>query len=84
MKTMTATEVSRNFASVLDRAEHGETIVITRGGRRLATLSPTTTGNGGALMDFLAAHPVDEDFEADVTSARDSVGDEMSATWPDD
>ncbi|NLU73911.1 type II toxin-antitoxin system Phd/YefM family antitoxin [Streptomyces sp. HNM0575] len=84
MKTMTATEVSRNFASVLDRAEHGETIVITRGGRRLATLAPTTTGNGGALMDFLAAHPVDEDFERDVASARDSVTDEMNATWPDD
>ncbi|MEW2306151.1 type II toxin-antitoxin system prevent-host-death family antitoxin, partial [Streptomyces sp. NPDC006655] len=28
---MTATEASRNFASVLDSAERGETIVITRG-----------------------------------------------------
>ncbi|MDQ0810982.1 antitoxin (DNA-binding transcriptional repressor) of toxin-antitoxin stability system [Streptomyces sp. B3I7] len=37
---MTATEVSRNSASVLDRAEHGETVVLTRGGRRPATLAP--------------------------------------------
>lgn len=83
MKTMTATEVSRNFASVLDRAEHGETIVITRGGRRLATLAPASAGNGGALKDFLAAHSIDEDFAADVESARETVTDEMGAMWPD-
>lgn len=83
MRTMTATEVSRNFASALDRAEHGETIVITRGGRRLATLAPATTGNGAALKNFLAANPVDENFATDVASARDATTDEMSATWPD-
>lgn len=84
MRTMTATEVSRNFASVLDRAEHGETIVITRGGRRLATLSPVSAGNGAALKDFLASHPVDEDFAEDVTSAREAVTEELSAAWHDD
>ena len=49
MRTMTATEVSRNFASVLDRVERGQTIVITRGGRRPATLSPVPAGNGAAI-----------------------------------
>ncbi|TNM32984.1 type II toxin-antitoxin system prevent-host-death family antitoxin [Streptomyces sedi] len=63
---MTATEVARNFASVLDRAEHGETIVITRGGRRLATLAPTPAGNGAAIKAFLESHPVDEDLAHDV------------------
>ncbi|MGP3967017.1 type II toxin-antitoxin system Phd/YefM family antitoxin [Streptomyces sp. 6N223] len=84
MRTMTATEVARNFASVLDRAEHGETIVITRGGRRLATLSPATAGNGAAIKDFLDSHPVDEEYARDVDSARDVVTDEMSAAWRDD
>ncbi|MDT0320002.1 type II toxin-antitoxin system Phd/YefM family antitoxin [Streptomyces millisiae] len=84
MRTMTATEVARNFASVLDRAEHGETIVITRGGRRLAILSPAPAGNGAAIKEFLATHPVDEDFADDVTTARENVTDEMSATWHDD
>lgn len=51
MKTMTATEASRDFASVLDRAEHGETIAITRGGRRLAILSPAPVGNGASLKE---------------------------------
>lgn len=84
MRTMTATEVSRNFASVLDRAEHGETIVITRGGRRLATLAPAATGNGAAIREFLASHRVDDGFADDVAAARESVTDELSATWPDD
>lgn len=83
MKTMTATEVSRNFASVLDRAERGETIVITRGGRRLAMLAPAPAGNGAALKDFISNHRPDSAFADDVASARDLVTEEMSATWPD-
>ncbi|MGP3984805.1 type II toxin-antitoxin system Phd/YefM family antitoxin [Streptomyces sp. KR80] len=80
---MTATEVSRNFASVLDRAEHGETIVITRGGRRLATLGPASAGNGAALKDFFASHRPDPAFAEDVASVRDLLSDETSAMWPD-
>ncbi|MFE0133234.1 type II toxin-antitoxin system Phd/YefM family antitoxin [Streptomyces sp. NPDC059037] len=83
MRTMTATEVSRNFASVLDSAEHGETIVITRGGRRLAILAPAPAGNGAALKDFLAAHPVDDSFADDVLAAREITTDELGASWPD-
>lgn len=83
MRTMTATEVARNFASVLDRAERGETIVVTRGGRRLATLSPAPAGNGAALKEFLATQRLDADFAADVASAREAVTDSVSATWPD-
>ncbi|WP_241027985.1 type II toxin-antitoxin system Phd/YefM family antitoxin [Streptomyces verrucosisporus] len=80
---MTATEVSRNFASVLDMAEHGETIVITRGGRRLATLGPTSAGNGAALKEFFATHHFDESFADDVAAVRDLLTDEVSASWPD-
>ncbi|WP_345035749.1 type II toxin-antitoxin system prevent-host-death family antitoxin [Streptomyces sannanensis] len=83
MKTMTATEVSRNFASVLDRAEHGETIVITRAGRRLAILSPASAGNGAALKDFLARNRPDPEFAEDVESARALLTDEVSTAWPD-
>lgn len=76
MKLMTASEASRNFATLLDLAEHGETIVITRGGRRLAAIGPAPVANGGDLADALAAwrtrHPLDDDvFEDDVLGARD-------------
>ncbi|NJQ05105.1 type II toxin-antitoxin system Phd/YefM family antitoxin [Streptomyces lonarensis] len=76
MRLMTASEASRNFASVLDRAEHGETIVITRGGRRLALIGPAPVANGGdfsdALTAFRARHPEDDPaYEDDVLGSRE-------------
>ncbi|MPZ28407.1 MAG: type II toxin-antitoxin system prevent-host-death family antitoxin [Micromonosporaceae bacterium] len=70
---MTASEVSRNFASVLDQAEHGETIVVTRGGKRLATIAPAAAANGSALAGFLADRrgALDESFAEDVLGSRD-------------
>lgn len=70
---MTATEASRNFASVLDRAERGETVVITRGGKRLAILSPAPKATGLAVKEALRRHigTLDPEFEADVAATRD-------------
>lgn len=83
MRLMTATEASRNFAAVLDAAEHGETIVITRAGRRLALIGPAPTGNGAALNDILAGHRPDDEFARDVKAARDLLTDGPSTSWPD-
>lgn len=73
MVVMSASEVSRNFASVLDRAAHGETIIVTRGGKRLATIAPAPAANGAALADFLAQRQgsLDDSFATDVLGARD-------------
>ncbi|WBB57728.1 type II toxin-antitoxin system prevent-host-death family antitoxin [Streptomyces sp. WMMC500] len=73
MRMMSASEASRSFASVLDQAEHGETIVITRNGRRLAILGPAPSGNGAALAEVLEAHAaaLDEDFASDVLETRE-------------
>ncbi|MEO3752600.1 type II toxin-antitoxin system prevent-host-death family antitoxin [Streptomyces sp. B6B3] len=73
MRTMSASEASRNFASVLDQAEHGETIVITRNGRRLAVLGPVPSGNGAELADVLERHAtdLDKDFASDVMGTRE-------------
>ncbi|WP_157000848.1 type II toxin-antitoxin system Phd/YefM family antitoxin [Agromyces laixinhei] len=38
MKTLTATEASRAFAALLDGAERGETVVVTRGARDAVAL----------------------------------------------
>ncbi|WP_433603536.1 type II toxin-antitoxin system Phd/YefM family antitoxin [Nocardia sp. CA-135953] len=46
MKLVSASEASRNFAELLSRAERGETVVITRGGRRLAVIGPAPVANG--------------------------------------
>jgi prevent-host-death family protein len=75
MKVMTASEVSRAFSAVLDEAERGETIVITRSGRRVATISAASPATWGALRTALADWlPVsDPDLEGDVRSAREAV-----------
>lgn len=72
MKMMTASEASRNFAAVLDRAERGETIVVTRGGKRLAIIAPAPAANGAALADFLSERmgTLDDSFADDVLSTR--------------
>jgi antitoxin (DNA-binding transcriptional repressor) of toxin-antitoxin stability system len=54
MKEMSASEVARSFSAALDGAEGGETIVITRGGRRVAMLVPAPRANGGTVLDVLA------------------------------
>lgn len=82
MKLMTATDASRNFAAVLDAAEHGETIVITRAGRRLAVIGPAPVGNGGTLNEVLTAHRPDAGFANDVERAKDLLTDETSGSWP--
>lgn len=83
MKTMSATEASRSFASLLNEAERGGTIVVTRGGRRIATIGPATAGNGVAVAELLASADIDEDFAADVLAARELVVSEAPA-WPAD
>lgn len=73
MRTVTATEASRSFAALLDEAEHGQTVVITRGGRRIASIGPAAASNGAEVVALLLSNEVDEDFAADVLAARDAV-----------
>lgn len=79
---MTATEASRSFAALLDEGERGETVVVTRGGKRIASIGPASVGNGAEVLALLA-DDVDEDFAADVAAARASVTSEGPA-WPAD
>lgn len=75
MKIMTASEVSRAFSAVLDEAEHGETIVITRAGRRVATMTAASAATWGSLRSALAdwTPPSDTDLEDDMRAARAAV-----------
>jgi prevent-host-death family protein len=81
MRTVTATEASRSFAALLDDAERGESVVVTRGGRRIATIGPATASNGAEVLALLARPTTDEDFAADVLAARDAVTLDGPA-WP--
>lgn len=83
MRTVTATEASRSFAAILDEAERGGTVVVTRGGRRIATIGPAAESNATAVIALLSAPPPDGEFAADVAAAREAVTTEGPA-WPAD
>lgn len=73
MRVMTATEVARNLSAVFDEVEHGERIIVTRGGRRIAEISPTPVANGAAFREFVDRwrRGVDPGFGDDVLSVRE-------------
>lgn len=85
---MTASEASRSFSAVLDCAEHGETIVVTRGGRRIATIAPAPEANGAALHALFdrwrGSSALDADLEGLVHEAGRAVSSDMDIDpWRD-
>lgn len=53
MRELTASEASRNFSALLDAIEAGETIIVTRGGKRVATMRPTEASTENPFADVL-------------------------------
>ena len=74
MREVTASEASRNFSAVLDSVERGEIIVVTRAGRRVASIAPTPAATGAALNAVLrrwrGAAALDDDFAESIDTAR--------------
>lgn len=81
--SVTATEASRSFAAILDEAERGHSVVVTRGGRRIATIGPAGAGNGAAVLALLEARPRDEHFAAEVLAVREAAV-LAGPAWPAD
>jgi prevent-host-death family protein len=81
MRNVTATEASRSFAALLDSVEGGETVVVTRGGRRVATITPAVAANGHHLLDILGQQ-ADDTFQSDVLAVREAT-ETRDSSWPD-
>jgi antitoxin (DNA-binding transcriptional repressor) of toxin-antitoxin stability system len=82
MRTMTATEASRNFSDLLDAIERGETIVITRGHHVVAEMRPARLRTGADLRVALEKIPPPDDrFAADVASALAMISSEGDDPW---
>jgi prevent-host-death family protein len=83
MREMSASEASRNFSAVLDSAEHGETIVVTRSGHQVALIVPAPRANGGAVRELLQrwrGNPaLDDAFAENIDAARQAVAAELDA-----
>ena len=86
MRTMTATEASRNFSGLLDLIEAGETIRITRGNEPIAEVGPARRRTGADLETAILAAglpPLDEDFERDIDQAVALLTENGSDPWAD-
>ena len=84
MRTMTATEASRNFSGLLDLIEAGETIRITRGNEPIAEIGPAHRRTGADLEAALLAAglpALDEDLEHDISEALALVSNEGNDPW---
>jgi prevent-host-death family protein len=85
MLTVTATHAARNFASLLDAVEHGETVVITRDGVPVGRLAPERRTAADRLKTALREHPADGSFADDLATVHDHVrsafSDEVRG-WP--
>ncbi len=87
MREMSASDASRRFSTVLDEAERGETIVVTRGGRRVALIVPAPRTNGGAVAEVLARWgsrlEVGDEFAANVAAAGEVSVERDTDPWRD-
>ena len=81
VRTMTAAEASRTFAALPDEVEHGQTVIVTREGRRIATIGPAINENGAEVLALMKSSQLDNEFAADVRAARGFV-DSETAEWP--
>lgn len=73
---------------MLNSAERGETIVVTRAGRRVAMIAPVPRSNGAALravFDRWRGNPaLDDAFESNVHAAREAAAAELDTDpWRD-
>lgn len=82
MRTMTATEASRNFSDLLDAIERGETITITRGHHAVAEIRPPRPRTGADLRAALENIPPPDDTFADAIAAAPAlVSSEGNDPW---
>lgn len=89
MRELTASEASRNFSALLDAIEAGETVIVTRGGKRVSMMSPTPPSSGEAFAEVLrrrrAERPIDDDaLERAVAHGLSFITNEMEIDrWSD-
>lgn len=88
MREISASEAARNFSAVLDSAEHGETLVVTRGGKRVALIVPAPRANGAALREvFRRWHgdPAIDDATSDnIAAVREAASADLDTDpWRD-
>lgn len=74
MKQLSATDASRRFSEVLDQVERsGESYVVVRHGRAVATIGPASGGTGKAFKKALCAHRPDPAWAGELRELREAL-----------
>jgi antitoxin (DNA-binding transcriptional repressor) of toxin-antitoxin stability system len=82
VREITATEAARRFSEVLDAVEHqGESFVVRRGGKVIASITPASARRGRALKDVLLAHDRDAGWVDELHELRAGLTPE-ERVWP--
>ena len=83
MKQLSATDASRRFSEVLDSVERsGESFVVMRHGRAVATIGPTGGGGAKALKDALRANRPDTAWAGELRELREGL-EPVTDPWRD-
>lgn len=83
MKQLSATEASRRFSEVLDDVERdGESYVVVRHGRVVATIGPASGGTGRALKEALRTNRPDDAWAGELRELREAL-EPVTDAWRD-
>jgi antitoxin (DNA-binding transcriptional repressor) of toxin-antitoxin stability system len=71
---MTATEAARRFSELLDAVERqGETFVVVRRGRAVASIGPTSGADGREVKAILREDGADSAWASELRALRESL-----------
>ena len=74
MRSLRATDAARRFSDVLDAVEtRGETFLIVRHGKPVATLGPAIGGRGSDVKELVRGTPPDAEWLDDVRRMREAL-----------
>ena len=83
MKQLSATDASRRFSEVLDEVDNnGESYIVVRHGRAVATINPAGGGTGKALKEALLANRPDDAWAGELQELREGM-EPVTDPWRD-
>src|SRR3954468_17189530 len=70
-RRLTATEAARRFSALLDQVERdGETFLVERRGRAVASIAPAAAVSGRVVKDLLRVQPADAGWTRELAELR--------------
>jgi antitoxin (DNA-binding transcriptional repressor) of toxin-antitoxin stability system len=71
VRRVSATEAARRFSDLLDQVEHdGETFVVERRGRAVASIAPAAAVSGRTVKELLRSQPPDPSWSRELAELR--------------